>query len=129
MAKKKAPNTDHPVSKSRRPLAAATRLQKTADRIAWTREAQKQAVEMYAEARQAGSYVAAEKCLRSARELGEQLAILEKLETEGKGSMTEAEFVAVFQERLAALPLPYLEMAVEEYLRRIPGVRMVSANA
>lgn len=89
------------------------------------REAQKQAQEMYAEARSAESYVAAEKCLRTAGEYQQKVQAWEAAELLGKAPTTEEAFLAEFDERLRHLPLPYLERAVSEYLSRVPGTTLV----
>lgn len=47
-------------------------------------------------------------------------------EKTGVGDGSEETFVAGFVERLQNLPLPYLELAVTEYCRRHPGVRLVT---
>ncbi len=112
--------------KSTRPLAAAKRLEATEGRLAWLREARRQATEMYAEARRDGSYVAAEKCLRAAAQHGQEITVLEAAELTGKGAQSEEAFVAELVERLNDLPTPYLELAVTEYLKRHPGMHLAA---
>ena len=114
--------------KRARPRAIAQRLLATKGRLAWLREGQRQAVEMYAEARHAGSYVAAEKCLHSAADMGTEIEALEKAEAAGQGALSEEGFLTRFDESLDTLPEPYLERAVACYLSRHPGMRLLPAS-
>ena len=119
-----------PSRKSGRPPAHVLRLRRATTKLDWLREAKRQAEEAYAEARASGkSYVAARQFMAEAKKYTDEIDALEKAETATSGPLGEVEFLAMLDERLAALPLPYLERAVTEYLRRHPGVQLVSPDA
>ncbi len=96
--------------------------------IAYLQWAREQALATYEDARRAGSFVAAEKSLRTATDLAVRIA-LEEEKARAAGEMdpsqiSEEKFADVLRDRVRQLAVPHLEIAVEEYLRRHPGLEI-----
>lgn len=128
MRKPKALDRLNPNRKPPRPRAKAVRLRKATSKLDWLREAARQAEEAYAEALASEtSYVAARQFLTEAKKYRDEIEVLEK--AEASGDRSEEAFLADLEEQLPTWPTPYLELAVSEYLRRHPGVRLVSPGA
>ena len=106
-------------SKVRRLIAAPTEVD-------FLLELERQTLDLYVAAAKKESYVAAQHLLRDARDIrARRDAALKAAKEEGDVPTTEGELMDRLLASARDLPTPYLEPLVAEYLRRMPGARVV----
>ena len=83
-----------------------------------------EATQTYLAAKAKESWVAAQAALKQIKELKVELDA--ELDAAGQAITSEEQFAAALSERVTDLATPHLEICVQEYLKRHPGMKLVA---